>query len=132
MATVLVVDDDDDIRDLIAIGVQRAGHEVTSLGHPDAALVVATEAAFDMAVLDWSMPGMNGGELCARLRELPHFGDRPVLILTAFADHETRDKARAAGATDFMTKPFSLRDLAEAVRRALADTARESLPARTG
>ncbi|MDR7252202.1 CheY-like chemotaxis protein [Nocardioides sp. BE266] len=124
MATVLVVDDDDDIRELIAIGVQRAGHDVTSVADPVAALAVATESSFDMAVLDWSMPNMNGGELCARLRNLPHFASRPVLILTAYADRETRTKALAAGATAFMTKPFSLRDLGDAVERAL--------PARTG
>ncbi len=65
MADVMVVDDDDDIRELIAMRVRRLGHRVTSVGDPGAALAHASTADVDLALLDWSMPAMNGGELCA-------------------------------------------------------------------
>lgn len=115
MAAVLVVDDDDDIRDIIAFRVRRDGHEVTSIGHPSQALDVAATQTFDLAILDWSMPVMNGGELCERLHDLPHLDGLPVLIVTAFADMETRQDAERAGASSYLTKPFSLHDLAGCV-----------------
>jgi CheY-like chemotaxis protein len=59
------------------------------------------------------MPGMDGGELCTRLRELPGLSEAPIVIVTAYADAATRARAAASGATDFVTKPFSLRQLAE-------------------
>lgn len=111
MAQVLVVDDDDDIRELIAMRVRRAGHRVTSIGDPCAALERARDLHVDLALLDWSMPQMNGGELCASLRRLPHLADLPVTVVTAHTDADTREQARAAGATGYLTKPFSLSDL---------------------
>ena len=65
--------------------------------------------------MDWSMPVMDGGELCSRLRQLPGLQDIPIVIVTAHADLATRDRAAAAGATRFLTKPFSLKHLAEVV-----------------
>lgn len=116
MAAVLVVDDDDDIRELIVSRLRRDDHDVTSSGDPQAALALAASASFDVAILDWSMPVMDGGELCARLRELPHLREIPILIVTAHADPATRRLAEAVGATDYMTKPFSLQQLAVTVR----------------
>ncbi|NYE36831.1 CheY-like chemotaxis protein [Nocardioides cavernae] len=113
MGMVLVVDDDDDIRDIVALVVRRRGFEVHSSADPVAALDVAAERGFTAAVLDWSMPEMNGGELCARLRDLPGLEQAPIVILTAYADAETRAQAYAAGATRFVTKPFSLTDLGD-------------------
>ena len=115
MAVVLVVDDDDDIRDIIAFRVRRDGHEVTSIGHPSEALDVAATKSFDLAILDWSMPVMNGGQLCERLHALPHLDGLPVLIVTAYADRDTRQSAARAGASSYLTKPFSLNDLAGCV-----------------
>jgi CheY-like chemotaxis protein len=115
MHRVLVVDDDQDMRDLIGLMLRRVGYEVLSIGSPLTALTVATSEPFDVAVLDWSMPGMSGGELCARMREHPDLRDRPILFLTAHADAETREKAFAAGADEFMTKPFTLAELSGAV-----------------
>ena len=115
MAVVLVVDDDDDIRDIIAFRVRRDGHEVTSIGHPSQALDVAAGQTFDLAILDWSMPVMNGGELCEKLHALPHLDGLPVLIVTAYADMDTRQSAERSGASSYLTKPFSLHDLAGCV-----------------
>ncbi len=97
MAAVLVVDDDEDIRDIITFRVRRDGHDVTSVGHPNAALDVAATETFDLAILDWSMPAMDGGELCERLHRLPHLDGIPVLIVTAHSDLATRQRAERAG-----------------------------------
>lgn len=115
MHRALVVDDDDDIRDLIALALRKQGYDVTSIEDPLAALARAASTPFDVILLDWSMPVMDGGELCRRLRELPHLRDVPVLIITAHADTATRDRATAAGATAFLAKPFSLKQLAKVV-----------------
>lgn len=120
MDTVLVVDDDEDIRDLVVMVLRRRGLDVHATGDPLAALAFAREPGCGAAVLDWSMPSMDGGELCARLRELPGLGGLPVVILTAHADAGTRRKALAAGASRFVTKPFPLNHLAEVVADLLA------------
>ena len=115
MHRALVVDDDDDIRELIALTLRKQGYDVASIDDSLAALSLASSTSFDVALLDWSMPVMDGGELCSRLRELPGMRDAPILIVTAHADSATRDRAAAAGATQFLTKPFSLKHLAEVV-----------------
>lgn len=125
MPNVLVVDDDQDMRDLIELVLRRSGLDVVAVGSPLAALDLVADAdpGFDMAVLDWSMPQMDGGELCARLRQVPELRDLPILILTAYADAATRERAFAAGATDFMSKPFTLKDLRGVVARLLGQAA---------
>lgn len=115
MRRVLVVDDDQDMRDLITLMLRRAGYAAFSVASPFLALDVATSEQFDLAVLDWSMPGMDGGQLCARMREDPDIPDTPIMILTAHADQETRASAFAAGADEFMTKPFTLSELSTTV-----------------
>lgn len=119
MYRVLVVDDEDDIRELLALVLRKKGYDVSSIGDPRAALDLAATVAFDAALLDWSMPVMDGGELCSRLRELPGMRETPILIVTAHTDGETRARATAAGASGFLGKPFSLTHLAEVVAAAL-------------
>lgn len=119
MFRALVVDDDRDIRELIEFTLRRQGYAVSGHEDPLEALAHATSTGFDVALLDWSMPVMDGGELCARLRELPGHRDTPILIVTAHADSSTREQAATAGATRFLTKPFSLKQLAEVVAELL-------------
>lgn len=111
MLRVLVVDDDEDIRDIIAFRLRKHGLEVSSVGDPRAALELAPTMTFDAAIVDWSMPWMDGGELCVRLREIPGLREVPILVVTAHADQATRERAFAAGATRFITKPLSLKEL---------------------
>lgn len=120
MSRVFVVDDDQDIRDLITFVLQRAGYEVVSLEDPLAALALAESTGFDLAVLDWSMPRMDGGELCTRLRQLAPLAAVPILILTAHADPATRERAFEVGASGFMSKPFALDELTDVVAKMLA------------
>jgi CheY-like chemotaxis protein len=115
MASVIVVDDDQYLREVLSFMLERLGHTVTTAGSPTEALAVFESHRFDAAILDWSMPGMTGGELCAQMRRDPAVADTPVMILTAHADQQTRDQALAAGADQFMTKPLSLADLSSGV-----------------
>ena len=115
MHRVLVVDDDTDIRELIELRLSMDGHDVHGVADPLAALALAASTSFDLAVLDWSMPAMDGGQLCAGLRDLPGLADAPILVVTAHADPDTRARAHAAGATEYMAKPFSLQQLSKAV-----------------
>ena len=121
MSRVFVVDDDRDILDLINLVMRRAGYDVVCVEDPRAALVLAESTEFDLAVLDWSMPRMDGGELCARLRQLPHLAAVPILILTAHADSATRERAFEVGASGFMSKPFVLDELTDVVAKMLAE-----------
>jgi CheY-like chemotaxis protein len=120
MSRVFVVDDDQDIRDLITFVLRRAGYDVVDFEDPRDALALAESTGFDLAVLDWSMPRMDGGELCARLRQLPPLADVPILVLTAHADSATRARAFEVGATRFMSKPFVLDELTDVVAKMLA------------
>lgn len=115
MRRVLVVDDDQDMRDLITLMLRRAGYTAVPVASPFLALEVATSEQFELAVLDWSMPGMDGGELCTRMRADPDIPDTPIVILTAHADRETKERAFAAGADEFLTKPFTLAQLSGTV-----------------
>jgi CheY-like chemotaxis protein len=115
MASVIVVDDDQYLREVLSFMLERLGHTVISAGSPTEALKEFESQRFDAAILDWSMPGMTGGELCQQMRRDPATADTPVMILTAYADQRTRDDAVAAGADQFLTKPLTLAELSSSV-----------------
>lgn len=120
MPRVLIVDDDVDIRELIALRMGMDGHDVSPVGDPVVALSMASASGYDLAILDWTMPRMDGGELCARLRQQPGLGEAPILVVTAHADPEARTRALAAGASEYLPKPFTLSQLSDTVRELLA------------
>lgn len=111
MAHVLVVDDDEDIRDLLGLRVRRAGHRVTVLGDAAAALAHVGVTPVDLVLLDWTMVPVDGGQLCRAMRRLPHLATTPILVVTAHAGTDVRDQAMAAGATGCLVKPFALSEL---------------------
>ncbi|MBS2938360.1 response regulator [Nocardioides sp. J2M5] len=131
MADVLLVDDDDDVREVVALRLRRSGHRVHSFGDPRQVLPFVATTPVDVVVLDWHMPHLSGGELCARLRMLPHLAEVPVVVATAFSDGDTREQALAAGVTAFLPKPFALTELDSLVTVLLrrgADDAAPDLP----
>jgi len=107
-ATVVIADDDPDIRALVAIAVARAG---LVLLHSAADGAEAWNALSrhrpDLAVLDVSMPGQSGLELCRRLRADDAFSDTTVVLLTAGVDQQSHEAGTLAGADHFLSKPFS-------------------------
>jgi DNA-binding response OmpR family regulator len=114
---VLVADDEDDIRHLVGVAVRRAGCAVVrSVADGTSALAGAREIRPDLSVLDVSMPGRTGLEVCAELRADPATADIRVLLLSAGASPEDVARGLTAGADAYLTKPFSIADLVREIR----------------
>ena len=118
--TVVVVDDDPDIRALVAMKLENAGYAVTVASDGDAGLAAALAEQPDLVVLDWMMPGLTGIEVCRILRDDPRTSGTAVLLLTARAQEEDIERGFAAGADDYLVKPFSVRELAGRVESLMA------------
>ena len=108
MTSILVVDDDDDIRALVGELLERAGHVVIKAPDGESALKLFYSRKPDLVVLDVSMPGLDGWEVLNRIREL---SDVPVLMLTARAEELEKVRGLRAGADDYVTKPFGRQEL---------------------
>jgi two-component system, OmpR family, phosphate regulon response regulator PhoB len=122
MATVLLAEDDTDIQFLVSFRLTKEGYKVRAFGDGLSALADAREHPPDLAVLDIMMPGMSGVEVCRELRKDPATAYIPVILLTALAQEADIAAGFAAGADDYIAKPFSPRDLATCVNAALAGT----------
>jgi two-component system, OmpR family, response regulator ResD len=108
MARVLVVDDDRTVAEVVGRYLERAGHEVALVHDGPAALEHAAARQPDLVVLDVMLPGIDGIEVCRRLRER---SDVPVVMLTALGAEVDRVLGLEVGADDYVTKPFSNREL---------------------
>jgi len=115
-AKVLVVDDERNLVDLVAGYLEREGYRVLTAADGPSALELARSADPDMVVLDVMLPGLDGVEVCRRLRE---FSDAYVLMLTARAEEIDKLVGLAVGADDYVTKPFSPRELVARVKAML-------------
>jgi DNA-binding response OmpR family regulator len=116
---VLVADDDDDILLLVAFRLERAGCEVITARSGDEALKLAIERTPDLAVLDVMMPGLDGYGVTRELRRTEQTSEIPVILLTARTEEADVARGMAAGADDYVKKPFDARDLRERVQRLL-------------
>jgi DNA-binding response OmpR family regulator len=122
MATVLLAEDDADIQFLVSFRLRKEGYKVSVFGDGLSAMADAREHPPDLAILDVMMPGMSGLEVCRELRKDPATANIPVILLTALAQEADITAGLAAGADDYIVKPFSPRDLATRVNAALACT----------
>ncbi|RFS86836.1 DNA-binding response regulator [Actinomadura spongiicola] len=113
---VLVVDDDPTVADVVARYLTRDGHDVACVADGPAALRAAVDDPPDLVVLDLMLPGMDGLEVCRRLRETSTV---PIVMLTALGTETDRLVGLETGADDYVTKPFSPRELALRVRSVL-------------
>jgi CheY-like chemotaxis protein len=111
-AMILVLDDDSTSRWTICSALEMANLKSISLGEPSVALKFLDENRFDLILLDLRMPGMNGFELCTRIRGLPTNKTTPIIFVTGRADFESRARAVLTGGNDMIAKPFLLGDLA--------------------
>jgi DNA-binding response OmpR family regulator len=115
MSRVLVVEDDKDIAELIAHSLQKAGHTVETAGTGTDGLKRASDTVPDLIVLDLMLPGMDGLLVCQALRADPATALLPIIMLTARAEEVERIAGLELGADDYITKPFSPRELAARV-----------------
>jgi two-component system phosphate regulon response regulator PhoB len=123
MGTILLVEDDPDIRHLISYKLTRGGFSVAEAADGAAALREARREPPDLVILDVRMPRLSGLEVCRELRAGAHTAHVPIIMLTGRAHPEDLERAYAAGATDYVVKPFSPRVLLERVEVALAGVA---------
>ncbi len=127
---VLVVDDEQDIAGLIKHGLEKGGEidaEVVSAG--DAALKAVTERTPDLIILDLNLPVLSGLEVCRILRARPNTANVPIIMLTARTTETDRVTGLDVGADDYITKPFSLRELTARVRAVLRRGRGDATPA---
>ena len=127
----LLVEDDRAIAELVKFHFTRAGYTVTSTPNGEEALILVDEIRPDLLILDWMIEGISGIELCRMLRRKPATANLPILMLTARGEEEDRLRGLDTGADDFITKPFSPKELvaraAAVLRRVRPALAAESL-----
>ena len=108
---ILVIDDEPDIRNLVQFKLQRLGHEVTTAANGEDGLERALSGAPDLVLLDITMPGMTGLEVCDRLRGSDTMHDVSIILMSARAHGSDVQRGVDAGSDDYLVKPFSPREL---------------------
>ena len=127
-ATILVVEDEPAIQSLIEVNLRRAGHTVQIAADAETARQRVNEALPDLVLLDWMLPGMSGVDFARLLRSEKRTRLLPIIMLTARAEERDKIEGLDLGADDFVTKPFSPRELVARIRAVL----RRHAPQTTG
>jgi len=117
--TVLVIDDEPELAKLVDYNLTKAGYLVLTARDGESGLAAVRKHTPDLVVLDVMMPGLDGWEVCKRLRQEPSTAATPVLMLTAKAEEADRVLGLELGADDYLVKPFSVRELAARVKALL-------------
>lgn len=125
---ILIIEDDEAIVRVLRRSLAYEGYTVDAAFDGETGLTLARDAHPDMVILDWMLPGMDGLEVCQRLRAV---GNIPILILTAKDTVQDRVQGLDAGADDYMVKPFQLDELLARVRALLRRTQPERIPVLT-
>ena len=124
-STVLIVEDEPAILEMIAVNLEHAGHAPLRARSAEEADALIREALPDMVVLDWMLPGESGVAFARRLRADRRTKDVPIILLTARADEQDKILGLEAGADDYITKPFSPKELVARIKAVLRRRAPE-------
>ena len=115
----LLVEDDAALAELVTYHFKREDFEVKHTPDGEEALMLAKEAAPDIVLLDWMVEGISGIEVCRRLRRMPETANVPIIMLTGRGEEADRVRGLETGADDYVTKPFSPRELVARVKAVL-------------
>ena len=117
--SILVVEDEDDIRELLRYNLAKEGYQVTGAASGEEALKAVRVAMPDLVLLDLMLPGLDGLEVCRSLKQDPQTRNLPIVMLTAKGEEADIVAGLELGADDYITKPFSLRVLLARLRAVL-------------
>lgn len=120
--TVLVVEDEPAQREVLSYNLEAEGFSVSGAATGDEALLLVDEAAPDIIVLDWMLPGVSGIEVCRRIKTRPETRGIPVIMLSARSEEVDRVRGLETGADDYVVKPYSVLELMARVRTQLRRT----------
>jgi two-component system chemotaxis response regulator CheY len=116
--SVLLVDDSIVLRSILQLELMSAGFTVNSTASGlDAMTALGESQRYDLIITEFHMPGLDGAELVERVRHHPQYGSVPILVLTCGADAGEKERAKAAGATGWIVKPFDTKKLTAAIRK---------------
>lgn len=118
-ARILLVEDDRSLAELLTWNFEREDFDVEHTPDGEEALLLARESPPDLVLLDWMIEGLSGIEVCRRLRRIPDTANVPIIMLTARGEEEDRVRGLETGADDYVTKPFSPRELVARVQAVL-------------
>jgi two-component system phosphate regulon response regulator PhoB len=119
MATILVVEDEPAIQELITLNLEQSGYSPLRANDAEQAIELVRDELPDLVLLDWMLPGMSGIEFARRLRADRRTQDVPIIMLTARAEEHDKLSGLETGADDYITKPFSPRELNARIRALL-------------
>ena len=125
MAKVLIIEDELDLAELLAINLENDGYEPTIALTGEKGIAEFIEGVHDLVLLDLMMPGLNGIEVCRQIRRLPRGEQVPIIMVTARSSEEDRVNGLESGADDYVVKPFSVRELLLRIRTKLPRTLAE-------
>lgn len=120
--TVLIVDDESSIREMIAVALEMADYRVLEADNAQTAHAMVVDNQPDLLLLDWMMPGTSGIELARRLKRDETTAELPIILLTAKSEEDNKIQGLEAGADDYITKPFSPRELVARLKAVLRRT----------
>ncbi len=116
---ILLIEDDENITELVRYNLERSNYVVDTAMDGEEGLMRASEEAPDLILLDWMLPNLSGLEICRRLRRSPETANVPIIMLTARADEPDRIRGLETGADDYVTKPFSPKELIARIQAVL-------------
>lgn len=119
MTTILVIDDEPDIREVMRFALESSDFRVMEAGHADEARKLLSNETPDLILLDWMLPGRSGLELAQQLKQSPKTKSIPIIMVSARGEEEDRVKGLDTGADDYIAKPFSPREMVARVKAVL-------------
>lgn len=116
---ILVVDDEVAICSMLSLALQTAGYEVESVHDGKDVMAALVNTQPDLILLDWMLPGVSGIELARQIKQSPDFNELPIIMLTARTEEDSKVTGLESGADDYVTKPFSIRELISRIKAVL-------------